>query len=80
MDVGLTVTATQQLFIGFLGITLLGGALYGGWTEGDRHGHLRANAQRDARKDEHDRIMQKIGTCKWAKIVAEDIRCKQELP
>jgi len=71
---------TRVIILIGLGIALLGGALYGGWTEGDRHGYFRANAQRDARKDEHDQVMQKIGVCKWAKIMADDIRCKQELP
>lgn len=31
-------------------------------------------------KAEHDKIMRKIGTCDWAKIMADHIQCKRQLP
>lgn len=43
-------------------------------------GYAQATAEETARKDEHDRVMRYIGVCKWSKIVADDIRCKSELP
>lgn len=34
--------------------------------------------ERDAR-EEHDKFMRKIGACDWAKIMADDIKCKSQL-
>jgi hypothetical protein len=51
-----------------------------GWGSGDQRGYARATAEQAVRKSEHDLVMQKIGVCKWAKIMAEDTRCKTELP
>lgn len=51
-----------------------------GYGDGEKRGYARAVAEHIMRKDEHDDIMRKIGVCKWATIMAEDIRCKSELP
>lgn len=46
------------------------------WDEGYRY----AVAQYGARKVEHDKIMRNVGLCKWARLMAEDIKCKTEQP
>lgn len=53
-----------------------------GWGvhEGEIKGVQMAHAENGIRVEEHDRVMQRVGICKWAKIMAEDIRCKTELP
>lgn len=62
-------------------VMLCAGALGAALREVARQdGYEQAKAEQRATRDEHDRIMQKIGVCKWAKIVAEDTHCKAELP
>lgn len=51
-----------------------------GHDDGERRGRGQERAVAEARKDEHDAVMRKIGLCKWSQIFAEDIRCKRELP
>lgn len=51
-----------------------------GRSDGDEIAETRVHAAEAARLSEHNRIMQFIGVCKWAKIMAEDTRCKGELP
>lgn len=51
-----------------------------GYGDGVGVGRQQERALYDARKDEHDSVMRKVGVCKWSKIMADDIRCKQELP
>lgn len=51
-----------------------------GYHQGTEEGVRLAHAENNIRVEEHDRIMQRVGICKWAKIMAEDIRCKTELP
>ena len=65
----------------FFGLLLYQISLVGfGFYVGDAHGYMRANGEQAARWEEHDRIMQYVGVCKWAKIMADDMRCKTELP
>lgn len=51
-----------------------------GYHSGDKNGYARREYEQALVKDEHDRVMRKVGLCKWAAIMADDIRCKAELP
>lgn len=51
-----------------------------GHSDGATFGRERERTEQAMRKSEHDRVMQYVGACKWAKIMAEDIRCRGELP
>lgn len=45
-----------------------------------RTGFEDATNQIAAVKAERDATMRKIGTCDWAKIIADNIQCKRQLP
>lgn len=60
--------------------TLLVLGYWAGRVDGVNVGYAVAYSEQAARASEHDRVMQYVGVCKWAKIVADDIRCKTELP
>lgn len=51
-----------------------------GFHDGTKEGIKLAHAENNIRVSENDLIMQRVGICKWAKIMAEDHHCKTELP
>lgn len=69
---------TIALVAGAMGICAANGIV--NYRQGYSDGKTAEAALYQSNKSEHDRIMQFVGVCKWAKIMADDIRCKQELP
>lgn len=51
-----------------------------GYNDGTKAGVKLAHAENSIRTSQYDLDMQRVGVCKWAKIMQEDLRCKQELP
>lgn len=47
-----------------------------GYHAGDQNGFERREREQALVKDEHDTIMRKVGLCKWAAIMSEDIKCR----
>lgn len=73
------MTSLRIIVCLLVGLSFLAGNIVGyksGWGDGA------GSALNDVAKvkEEHDRIMHKLGLCKWAQIWAEDTRCKAERP
>jgi len=59
------------------------GLFYGydwGISDGRQAGRREVLAEKVIEKSEYDREMQQAGLCKWVKLMADDVRCKAELP
>lgn len=55
-----------------------GFGLNSGFAWGYKRADAEITARYDTRRDEHDKIMRKVGLCTWARIMSEDIKCKSE--
>lgn len=51
-----------------------------GRQDGAAISEAKINAAEAARLSEYNRVMQFVGVCKWAKIMASNVRCQGELP
>lgn len=70
----------KQIF-GICFLILLGAAADAAYNASQwQAGYEQARAEFFSAKSEHDRIMQQVGLCKWAKIWADHTRCQSELP
>lgn len=49
-----------------------------GYDRGWHDGTVAADKRHAEDREEHDRIMRKIGVCSWAKVVAAQVQCKSE--
>jgi len=51
-----------------------------GYHYGHVDGIALAHHEGDIRVSEHDRIMQRVGVCSWARVMARDIKCRDDHP
>jgi hypothetical protein len=62
------------MFLCLAGIVIITakGSYDSGWDAAEKH--------QAALKSQRDQIMQKIGVCDWAKVMAAHIKCQEQLP
>lgn len=76
------MSLAAKFWIATLAADLIGVAVgfHFGNERGINIGYAVANSEHAARASEHNLVMQKVGLCAWARVMADDVRCKQELP